>query len=45
MEAHVASAEGEAVWLRRQLQERNGELAAQRAVNVQLMAKKEDMEW
>ncbi|KIZ04864.1 hypothetical protein MNEG_3096 [Monoraphidium neglectum] len=45
LEGQAQAAQDEAVWLRRQLQEREGELSAQRDVNVQLMAKKEDMEW
>lgn len=45
LEDQAQAAQDESVWLRRQLQERDGELAAQRAVNTQLMAKKEDVEW
>jgi len=45
LEAQLEAAHDEPIWLRRQLQEREAELASQRAVNRQLMAKKEDVEW
>ncbi len=45
LEAQLGAARDEPIWLREQLQERAAELASQRAINQQLMAKKEEVEW
>lgn len=45
LEAAAQGVRDEAQWLRGQLAERDAALAAQRAVNGQLMAKKQDVEW
>jgi hypothetical protein len=45
LETKAKAAQDEAAWLRRQAQERDAEVAAQHAVNAQLMAKKEEIEW
>lgn len=45
LQSSLDSAQDEALWLRRQLGEREAQAEAARGVNRQLMAKKEEVEW